>query len=586
MSRKSRKQAAAKPGPAAPAPKAAPTPVAPSPPAAPVEHSFYFLPDVPAEPVDERELHELMKDWRHGRATRTIGSALQDAYVTIFSVLMIGAMVVNLVLKMQTNASSCATATCLTARTLLPWSVATALFALALGLSRLFGPVLASAAEGFWLMDAPISRSRLLRGRLVLAVVAALAVGGVLSGLTAALSGSSALAVGLWAAGGAFGAAGLVAFAAGQQGIERHRLVRAGQLVFGALSLASVLLVVAISSGLVPLTFPAGADETLAGAVAAVAVLGLVAALAVARRRLDGIRRSRLVSGGSLISGMQGAMFALDFGLVRDILVERDAVRRGHVRPTAGRGTGLNALVWRDLQRIVRFPRALVGLVLTVVAPYAVDALGLATLNPMISGLLLVVGLVPFLGTLRVLTRTGGLARNFPFKTSAIRQAAMLIPAVLAVLWALATLPAFVGIVSSGAERSIPDALAVALVTALAGWLGAVRWVTAKKVDFNTPMVATETGAIPPTLIFNLLRGFDMVVLVTAPVMLGGSPMWSLGIGTVAFMGLRGTFNMDELKQEQEKAQKEAAAAKALREGRATGKPGAPKTKVPKPSGR
>ena len=35
-----------------------------------------------------------------------------------------------------------------------------------------FGPVLVSAAEGFWLMDAPIERSRLLSGRLRLAVLA------------------------------------------------------------------------------------------------------------------------------------------------------------------------------------------------------------------------------------------------------------------------------------------------------------------------------------------------------------------------------------------------------------------------------
>ena len=45
--------------------------------------------------------------------------------------------------------------------------------AIALATSRLFGPVLASAAEGFWLLDAPISRAKLLRSRLVGAVLAA-----------------------------------------------------------------------------------------------------------------------------------------------------------------------------------------------------------------------------------------------------------------------------------------------------------------------------------------------------------------------------------------------------------------------------
>ena len=62
----------------------------------------------------------------------------------------------------------------------------------------------------------------------------------------------------------------------------------------------------------------------------------------------------------------------------------------------------------------------------------------------------------------------------------------------LALAWQVATVPAFVGITSGGAERSVLDGVAFALITGIAGWLGAVRWVTAKKVDFNSPMVATE----------------------------------------------------------------------------------------------
>ena len=38
----------------------------------------------------ERDLHEAMKQWRHGRATRTIGEAIQNAYVAIFTIVMIG----------------------------------------------------------------------------------------------------------------------------------------------------------------------------------------------------------------------------------------------------------------------------------------------------------------------------------------------------------------------------------------------------------------------------------------------------------------------------------------------------------------
>jgi hypothetical protein len=232
------------------------------------------------------------------------------------------------------------------------------------------------------------------------------------------------------------------------------------------------------------------------------------------------------------------------------------------VKPTSGRGTGLQALFWRDLQRLARFPRPLVPLAASVVAPYALDALGMTTLNPFISGLILVVVLVPFLSMLRVLTRTGGLARMFPFRTSQVRTVAMVVPLILALIWQAATIPAFVGITSGGAERSVLDGALVALITGIAGWLGAVRWVTAKKVDFNSPMVATESGAVPPTLILNLFRGLDMVALVTAPVMLGQSPMWSFALAFVAFIFLRGTFNTDEMKAQQEQLNREKEAAK------------------------
>ena len=45
------------------------------------------------------------------------------------------------------------------------------------------------------------------------------------------------------------------------------------------------------------------------------------------------------------------------------------AIERGHVKPTVGRGTGLTALLWRDLQRLTRFPRPLIALAASVVAP-------------------------------------------------------------------------------------------------------------------------------------------------------------------------------------------------------------------------
>ena len=62
---------------------------------------------------------------------------------------------------------------------------------MALAASHLFGPVLASAAEGFWLLDAPISRTKLLGPRLVGAVVAAGVGGAAIGALVSALTGSA-----------------------------------------------------------------------------------------------------------------------------------------------------------------------------------------------------------------------------------------------------------------------------------------------------------------------------------------------------------------------------------------------------------
>ncbi|MBK9158292.1 MAG: hypothetical protein IPM11_09300 [Micropruina sp.] len=192
MSKKARTKAAA--GTPAPASTSTPTPAE-----APAKaYHFWFLPDADPVPVDENALHGLMKTWRHGRATRSLWDAIQDAYVAVFSIVMIGAMIVNAVLKAQSTSASCTANSCVTARTLLPWATVAGVAAFSLVVSRMFGPVTASAAEGFWLMDAPISRYRLLRSRLVLALAAVFGLGALTGGLVAALTGSDAAGMVGW----------------------------------------------------------------------------------------------------------------------------------------------------------------------------------------------------------------------------------------------------------------------------------------------------------------------------------------------------------------------------------------------------
>src|SRR6187402_273666 len=167
----------------------------------------------PLTPATPRELKRLIKDWRSGRATRNVLQAMGDAYVAVFGAVMIGAMVVNVVLKAQRTIAQCTSASCLSARAILPWAAFGATVAVALVASRLFGPVLASAAEGFWLLDAPISRAKLLGARLVGAVVIGTIGGLVIGALVSALTGSGLNGVLVWAGATGLSAAASVAFA-------------------------------------------------------------------------------------------------------------------------------------------------------------------------------------------------------------------------------------------------------------------------------------------------------------------------------------------------------------------------------------
>jgi len=521
-------------------------------------------------PASPRELKGLIKDWRAGRATRNVLQAMSDAYVAVFGAVMIGAMLVNVILKAQRTIAQCSSASCLSARTLLPWAAFAATVAIALAASRLFGPVLASAAEGFWLLDAPISRAQLLRSRLVGGVLAAFLGGAVVGGLVSALTGSGAVEVAVWAAATAVSAAAAVAFAAAQQGIERHVLTRAATYVFGLLGVGALFSVVSVAAGWFSpdLSNDLGTELGLimiAGSGLVLAVSAVLAAL-----RLGHIRRARLLSGGALVSGVSGAFFALDIGLARDIVVERRAIERGHVKPRRGKGLGLEAIIWREWQRLWRFPQPLLVLAGTIVVPYAADALGMSTLTPVLAALALFGALIPLLGGLRVLTRTGGLARCLPFSLARIKLASIAVPAILAGIWAAATTPAYLGFGDGAEQRTVPDASFVAVATALAGLLAAVRWTQAKGVDFGAPMVASQAGAFPPGLVTNLFRGFDVCLLTTAPLLLGFSPFWSLLIAGIAAMILLNSMDAEALRARQAEQQKQLAAQRKQRDEAAT----------------
>ena len=381
-----------------------------------------------------------------------------------------------------------------------------------------------------------------------------------------------------WTLACGLGAGGLTALAAAEQGAERTWLVKLIHSVMALAAMAALLLVVATAAGWLHPVLGRDVTELLALVVAGVGLVMLIASSIIANHRIDRIRRARLVAGGNLVSGMQGAAFALDFALMRDILVTREANERGHVKPTRGRSTGLQALVMRDVQRLHRFPRPLLTLLASAIVPYAMQALGLGRLTIPISALVLLAALVPFFNTLRVLSRSNGLARMLPFTTSQIRTAASVVPAVLALLWAILITPAMMGVADAPMIGAHPlETAMIAVVTAAAGFVGAIRWVSAKPANYQAPMVSTQMGALPPGMIFNLVRGFDMVAIITLPALLGWSVWISIVLAVVCFSVLRmGGIDQEELAAMQEENRKQMEQARSSAKG---GKPGsAPST--------
>ncbi len=520
-------------------------------------------------PASPRELKRLIRDWRAGRATKSLSEAFHDAYVVIIGALMIGAMIINVVLKAQRVVSQCDTTACLSARTVLPWAAFAGAVAAALAISRLFGPVLASAAEGFWILDAPIQRAKLLGARLVAAVAAALVGAAVMGALISALTGSGLNAVLIWAGATGLSAAAAVAFAAAQQGAERHRMTHAATYFFGVVGVTALLLVVSVAAGWLRL----GLSNDLGSEIGLIMIgfsgAVLIASTVLARLRLGRIRRARLMSGGALVSGISGAFFALDIGLARDIVVERRAAEIGHVKAKRGKGLGLQAIMWREWQRLLRFPQPLVILLGTIVVPYAADALGMSTLTPVFAGLALFGATIPLLGGLRVLTRTGGLARCLPFSVASIKLASVAVPSMVVAVWAIATTGAYVGFGDGAVQRTIFDAFVMSIATSVAGLLGAIRWTQAKGVDFGAPMISTQAGAFPPGLMTNLFRGFDVCLLITAPMLLGLSPFWSLLLAAIVALVLMNSMDAESLRAKQAEQQKLLNSQKAQREAEA-----------------
>ncbi len=152
--------------------------------------------------------------------------------------------------------------------------------------------------------------------------------------------------------------------------------------------------------------------------------------------------------------------------------------------------------------------------------PYAVAGTGYDVLVPVAAGLAGFIAVRPLMDGLRSVCRSIGLVRALGMELRELRVLMSVVPGLFAVMWAGLAEPAL---------GNPAHALAVA-----AGMLsGAVRQASARPPSYSGPLVASPMGAIPPGLFSTPMRGFDLLLLCLAPVLLGLSDTWVLVIPAI-----------------------------------------------------
>lgn len=482
------------------------------------------------------DLRADIRDWRRGRATASMVDVLQDVYVALFAVVMLGAMLVNVVVGFRREADDlCVAAGCLGARAVLPWLTIAATLAAVLAMARLLGPVFTTPAAGAWLLSTPVDRGSLLRRRfVVLSAVAAAVVLAVAVPATALAGLPVRVVVAVGAVVAVLGV-GVVAVAAVSQ-----RRGRAGSrwLLWLLLFVTwAGLLALAVDES--P-SFGAGLAPGVAWVSLVVAAVAVVPLVVAGWRGLARLRRRQLEPGGNLSSGLSGALATLDLALAYDVVVAHTARIRGTVRSYRGGPRGPLALVWRDVIRLRRRPMPLLVVAAVVVAPYAVAQAGGGRLTVLVATLVGFVGAVPLCLALRVVTRTPALARMMPFTSAVVRGCTLAVPAVVLVAFGLACAPAL------GSAMAVDGGVAVQLGLSVgAGALTSTAWwMAARPVNYSVPAVSTPMGALPPGMISGALRGPDMVLVSSAPMLIsptatGAAVTFWLCAAVLAYLVLR-----------------------------------------------
>lgn len=485
--------------------------------------------------AEVRALRGEIRHWRRGRATARFIDVLGDAYIAMFAVLMLGSMAANVVVNVRRIGNeACVSNGCAEARTMLPWLVGVAAVLVVLAMARLFGPVFVSPAVGSWLISTPVDRASLLRPRFVWTAIISAIAGAALAGTAAMLGGFRVASLFAFIGSAALLSLAAVAFAALSQ--ARGGLGARILLWLLALGVWAGLFVLALREA--PIASP---PELPVGWVVGlcVAVVLVLALLVLSVRGLGRLSRHHVAPGGSLAPGLSGALATLDLALVYDVLLAHRWHNHDAVRSRRGGPSGPNALVWSDLTRLRRSPQVVIVLAGAVVASYAAEAAGLGRVTVLVGALAGFLAGLPLLTAMRVVTRTPSLLRAMPFPVAATRMATLKVAAGAMTVFGLANL----GAVRGAMDVPWGDAVVISIALGGSALAAATRWVTGRPPDYSKPLVSTPMGGVPTNLYSSIIRGFDVLLLTTAPLLIAPNStgaLFSLGLALAVLSYLVG----------------------------------------------
>jgi uncharacterized protein DUF6297 len=493
-----------------------------------------------------RSLRQWMRTTRRQHADRSFWEIFEDVYLVLFTIAMAGATGGNVVRHLNSNASGCTSRTCGQLADWMPWIAVPLLLAITLRVLLAIGPVSASRATGFWLLATPVDRAALLRPayRLVMGSVAVLGV--VVGALVWALLGASLTDVLLAAVLiGATLVCAAVATVWAQQSARRSRwALRVADVLLLAAVVPAVLLAfqpredqssnVVLSSrfvdeyGYPTLAFGQIQDDR-SGAVPllvfAVAVVVCAVLVFLVSRTLDRLGRISVIAGGELLAGLAGAASSLDISMLGDVIAGRHWRLKGRVHSRRGRGAQGAAIVHREFLRILRWPRRLAVAFALLVVPYAVHGAGFHILVPVAAAIAGFIAVRPMLDGLRTACRSTGLVRALGWDLRELRVIMAVVPGLFTIVWSACAFPAI-------GSASASFAVAAGIIS------GAVRQASARPPSYAGPLVTSPMGAIPPGLFSQPARGFDLLVLCLAPVLLNLSPLWVVVVPAVVLLAM------------------------------------------------